>query len=109
MVVVVSNAFVHYWYAIIAGVGATVFGGITYLRTEDGQRAFDKIVIDIPIMGDLVQKSGVARFTRTLATLLQSGVNIMEAIEIAARTTGNCVIEAAFMRSRDAISEGKSW
>ena len=62
----------------------------------------------VPYIGDLIQKSAVARFTRTLSTLLSSGVSIMEALEIASKVTGNHVIENALLRAREAISEGKS-
>ncbi len=66
------------------------------------------MAIDLPYIGDLIQKSAVARFTRTLSTLLSSGVSIMEALEIASKVTGNHVIENALLRAREAISEGKS-
>lgn len=108
MVVSLSQIFIKYWWAIIGGVAASVFGGLTFYRSEEGKKVFDTVLIDVPLMGTLIQKSGVARFTRTLSTLLESGVGIMEAIEIAARTSGNNVIELALMRSKEAISEGKS-
>lgn len=108
MVVSLSQVFIKYWWAIIGGTAASVFGLLSFYRSDEGKKVFDTVLIDVPLMGTLIQKSGVARFTRTLSTLLESGVGIMEAIEIAARTSGNNVIELALMRSKEAISEGKS-
>jgi type IV pilus assembly protein PilC len=108
MVVDLSKTFIAYWWAILGGIGGGIFGAINYYRTDDGKKTVDAIAIDLPYMGDLIQKSAVARFTRTLATLLSSGVSIMEALEIASKVTGNHVIENALLRAREAISEGKS-
>ena len=108
MVVAMSKIFMSYWWAIIGGVAGSVFFIINYYRTDDGKKTIDTVLIDIPYVGDLIQKSAVARFTRTLSTLLASGVSIMEALEIASRVTGNVVIETALIRAREAISEGKS-
>lgn len=108
MVVAMSKIFMSYWWAIIGGVAGSVFFIINYYRTVDGKKTIDTVLIDIPYVGDLIQKSAVARFTRTLSTLLASGVSIMEALEIASRVTGNVVIETALIRAREAISEGKS-
>lgn len=108
MVVAMSKIFMSYWWAIIGGIAGAVFFVINYYRTDDGKKTIDTVLIDIPYVGDLIQKSAVARFTRTLSTLLASGVSIMEALEIASRVTGNVVIETALIRAREAISEGKS-
>lgn len=108
IVVSLSKVFISYWWAIIGGIAGSVFFLINYYRTDEGKKTIDTIMIDIPYIGDLIQKSAVARFTRTLSTLLASGVSIMEALEIASRVTGNVVIETALIRAREAISEGKS-
>lgn len=108
MVVTLSKTFIAYWWAILGGLGGTIFGAVNYYRTDDGKKTVDAVAIDLPYIGDLIQKSAVARFTRTLATLLSSGVSIMEALEIASKVTGNHVIENALLRAREAISEGKS-
>ena len=107
-VVKASHFFVSYWYLIFGGLAALIYGTIAYYRTDDGRAVFDRFLIQTPVMGDLIQKGAVARFTRTLATLLGSGVGIMEAIEICSKVVGNVVIEEALLRARDAISEGKS-
>lgn len=108
MVVNASKIFQSYWWAIFLGVGGGIFLLINYYRSDDGKKTIDGILIDMPYIGDLIQKSAVARFTRTLATLLGSGVSIMEALDIASKVTGNHVIENALLRAREAISEGKS-
>ncbi len=108
MVVAMSKIFMSYWWAIIGGIGGGVFLLVNYYRTDEGKKTIDAVLIDLPFIGDLIQKSATARFTRTLATLLSSGVSIMEALEIASKVTGNHVIENALLRAREAISEGKS-
>lgn len=108
MVISMSGFFMSYWWVIIGGIVGAVFLLINYYRTEDGRKTIDSILIDVPYMGTLIQQSAIARFTRTLATLLTSGVSILEALEIASRVTGNVVLETALVRSREAISEGKS-
>lgn len=108
IVIQMSDALVAYWYIIFGVIGAIFFGVKSYIATEDGKKMFDSIAIDLPLFGDLIKKSAVAKFTGTLSILLNSGVGIMEAMDIAAKTVGNYVIERAIMRARDAITEGKS-
>jgi type IV pilus assembly protein PilC len=108
LVVVMSEAFISYWYLIIGGVVGGVYALVQYYKSEGGRHTIDAILIELPLTGDLMVKSGVARFTRTLSTLLGSGVGIIEALEISAKTVGNHVLERAILRAKDAISEGKS-
>ncbi len=74
----------------------------------NGRRWMHKVLLRIPIIGDVVRKIAVARFTRTLGTLLASGVPILDALEIVAKTAGNMVIEEAIMMARQKISEGRT-
>jgi type IV pilus assembly protein PilC len=87
-------------------------GGIIALKqwrkTEKGLRAQDAFALKIPVMGSLIQRVAVAKFTRTLGTLLTSGVPILEGLIIVARTSGNKVVEEAIMVTRQAVSEGKT-
>lgn len=108
MVITLSDFFIAYWWAIFGGIGLAVFGLISFYQSPNGRQTCDSILIDIPFMGDLIQKGAIARFTRTLSTLLGSGVGIMEALDISSRTVGNFVVERAILRSKDAIAEGKS-
>lgn len=79
---------------------------IVWKRTPVGTRILDSLAIKAPIFGNIVRKSAVARFTRTLGTLVSSGVDILQAMEITARTAGNVVIEEAVMKSRQSIAGG---
>ncbi|RYZ02207.1 MAG: type II secretion system F family protein [Myxococcales bacterium] len=108
MLIAISNGFVSYLpFLIVALIGAVV--GVTYVnRQPKGKRFFHKTFLQLPVMGPVLKKIAVARFTRTLGTLLQSGVPILDALEICARTSGNVIIETGIMNVRQAISEGKN-
>jgi type IV pilus assembly protein PilC len=95
------------WYLIGGAVGG-VFLLRRYYRTEKGQRVIDRLMLRIPVLGILLQKASVARVTRTLSTLLSSGVSILESLSIVAKTAGNKVIEDALFTARADISEGRS-
>ncbi|HMJ10245.1 MAG TPA: type II secretion system F family protein [Polyangiaceae bacterium] len=108
MVVSVSHGFVTYLpFLVLGGIGAAVTLVYTYKRPA-GKRFFHAMTLKMPIIGPVMRKIAVARFTRTLGTLLQSGVPILDALEICARTAGNVVIESAVMHVRQKISEGKN-
>jgi type IV pilus assembly protein PilC len=77
-------------------------------KTEGGRLTFDQMFLQLPVFGDLVRKSAVARFTRTLSTLVSSGVPILDALAITARTSGNKIVERAVLQTRVSISEGKT-
>ncbi|HEY4486030.1 MAG TPA: type II secretion system F family protein [Nitrospiria bacterium] len=92
-----------------------VVGGIVFYilikrayRTAAGQRLLDATALKLPVIGDLVRKASVAKFTRTLGTLISSGVPILEGLIIVAKTSGNKIVEEAIMTARQSISEGKS-
>lgn len=107
-VIGMSNALVKYWWMMALGAFVTGYSAKVYYETENGRRVFDTIFIDLPLFGNLIQKSAIAKFTRTLSTLLGSGVSIMESLDIAGNTVGNYVIERAIARAKYAIIEGKS-
>jgi type IV pilus assembly protein PilC len=77
------------------------------LRTEKGRLAFDGMLLKLPVLGPVLRKVVVARFTRTMGTLLSSGVPILDAMDIVARTAGNKVVENGILYARSRISEGK--
>ncbi len=98
-----SNIF----YMVIAtGIGVFIFK--RYYATTKGHYQVDKIALKLPVIGDVIQKASIAKFTRTLGTLISSGVPILEGLGIVAKTSGNKVVEAAVMRARQSISEGKT-
>lgn len=91
--------------AIFIGIIAFLIG---WYKTTSGKEVLDRIILRIPIIGPLVHKNSLARFARTLSTLLNSGVDLMEAMEITARTTGNRVVQHGIMRARNSIREGST-
>ncbi len=88
------------------GLIAAVIVFIYWVRTPGGRATFDKFIINAPVIGNLIRKSAVARFTRTLGTLLSSGVSILDALDITAKTAGNTVISNAIKKSVLSIAEG---
>jgi type IV pilus assembly protein PilC len=79
-----------------------------YYRTEKGRRTVDAAVLKAPVFGPLIKKVAVAKFTRTLSTMLGSGVPILEGLSIVSKTAGNVIIESAIMKTRQSISEGRT-
>ena len=108
-VVIGMSAFlVGYWYLILAGIAAAIFGIRRYYATVNGRKQIDAMLLNSPVLGDLLRKSAVSRFTRTLGTLISSGVSILEGLEITAKTAGNMVIHDAVMASRQSIAGGET-
>jgi type IV pilus assembly protein PilC len=107
-VIGISNVLVKFWWMAALGMFVTGYIVKVYYDTENGRRVFDQIFIKLPLFGTLIQKSAIAKFTRTLSTLLGSGVSIVDSLEIAGNTVGNYVVERAILRAKDAITEGKS-
>jgi type IV pilus assembly protein PilC len=108
IVIGLSDFVQHFWwFFIIGGVGA--FFGLKQIRKHPrGRYYFDAMLLKLPILGLLLRKIAVARFTRTLGTLITSGVPILEGLAITARTSGNAVLEEALMKVRKAIEEGRT-
>ncbi len=103
-----SDVVVNYGlYAFLALV-AFFFAFRKALETETGRRIWDSALLKMPIFGDLLRKVAVARFCRTLGTMISSGVPILDALEICSRSAGNYVVEDAIMKTRDSISEGRT-
>ena len=107
LVVNLSNAVKSYWYVIFIAVIAFVWIFKKYYNTERGRLQVDHMLLWSPVIGDLVRKVAVSKFTRTLSTMLQSGVPILDALGVVARTAGNKVIERAIVRVSAAIAEGR--
>jgi len=93
---------------IFVAVGAGIFGIKVWYGTPQGRYAIDATILRLPVLGILMRKIAVARFTRTLGTLISSGVPILEGLDITARTAGNAVVERALLSVRKALEEGKS-
>src|ERR1700758_3914463 len=108
-IVIGLSSFVgHFWWFFIAG-GVGLYFGVKQIRKHPrGRYYFDAMLLKLPIMGLLLRKIAVARFTRTLGTLITSGVPILEGLTITAKTSGNAVLEEALMKVRKAIEEGRT-
>lgn len=107
-VINLSNFTIAYFPYITGTVIAIGIGLRQFYKTEGGQLTMDKMFLELPVFGDLIRKSSVARFTRTLSTLVSSGVPILDALLITAKTAGNKVVERAVLATRVSISEGNS-
>ncbi|HPP81114.1 MAG TPA: type II secretion system F family protein, partial [Deltaproteobacteria bacterium] len=108
LVVNLSNLFRHFWWAIFGAIVGFVIA-FKWVRTQKkGRYMTDKLFLRLPIFGPLLRKVAVAKFTRTLGTMISSGVPIMDGLEITSRTAGNVIVEEAILAVRASISEGKS-
>jgi type IV pilus assembly protein PilC len=106
-VVRASNLVRHDWFILFPALGATIFGVKKYKQTESGRQLWDRIKLRIPMrIGDTVLKVTMARFSRTLSTLVAAGVDIIKALEITGQTSGNWVIEEALAGVRARVHEG---
>jgi type IV pilus assembly protein PilC len=108
LVIQVSNFVGSFWWLMLAAL-VVVFLGIRQIRKDErGRYAFDKFLLNMPVVGVVLRKIAVARFTRTLGTLITSGVPILEGLAITAKTSGNAVLEVALMKVRKAVEEGRT-
>lgn len=107
-VVNLSHFMVDYWYLVFGAVFGSIYGFIVYYRSEEGRKTCDAIFIRLPLMGSLIQKNAIARFTRTFSTMISCGVPILEGLDISARVVGNAVLETTFLKAKDVIAQGKS-
>ncbi len=107
IVVMISNFAKNNLLYGIAFAALMIFAFKKYYATDKGEMKIDALILQLPVFGDLVRKVSVAKFSRTLSTMLKSGVPILESLQVVARTSGNRVIETAVFRTADAISEGR--
>ncbi len=107
MVINISE-FVIYKYHVLTigllGIGYMIYA---YFQTPEGRKEWDRLLIGTPLIGDVIQKTSIARMSRTLSTLLNSGIGVVDALEIASRTSGNIVIEQALLRSKEYVIAGR--
>ena len=108
IVIKISNSFKSNFIFVLIGVGALIYTFKRVYSSKKGRVWVDTMSLKLPVFGDLLRKVAVARFSRTLATMLTSGVSILEALEIVAKSAGNKVVESAIMGVRSSISEGKT-
>ena len=106
VVVWISDTLRAYFLHIAIVIGGVVWGVKKYAKTEKGIKKLDSISLNLPVFGILLKKVAIAKFTRTLGTLIKSGVPILQGLETVAKTSGNKIIEEAIYKSRDSIKEG---
>jgi type IV pilus assembly protein PilC len=108
IVIDASNFLVKNWFLVFGSIGSLIGFFIRFAKTERGKEIIHPIALKMPVFGNIIKKVAVARFTRTLGTMVSSGVPILEALNICARTAGNKIVERDVLRARVGISEGKS-
>lgn len=108
IVIGISQWMTQYWYFYIGVMIVVPVVLRSYYQTKEGRETIDYLMIDMPLMGELIQKASIARVGRTLSTLLTAGVRILEALDIAAGTAGNAAIEKVMLNTKDYISRGKT-
>jgi type IV pilus assembly protein PilC len=108
LVIDMSNFAQGNWYIILAVIIGSVIAFKKYYATTQGRLVIDKLALKLPVFGDLIRKASVAKFTRTLGTLLASGVPLLEALTICAKTSGNKVVENSLIEAKVSISGGKT-
>ena len=106
IVIAMSHFLTSFWWAILGVIAGAWFMVKRYYATSGGRKNIDTLLINSPVLGDVIRKSAVSRFTRTLGTLVSSGVAILDGLEITAKTAGNRVIHDAVMESRASIAGG---
>ena len=108
IVIGLSEGLQAYWWAVGLAIFAAVYSTKKYYGTSNGKLVIDRLMLKAPVLGDVLRKSAVSRFTRTLGTLIGSGVSILDGLEITAKTSGNRVIQDAIMESRSSIAGGET-
>ena len=108
VVIALSDNLVRYFPFLFAGAGAAAYGFKRYYATDAGRRVVDGVTLKLPILGNIMRKIAVARFCRTLSTLISSGVPILDGLEITAKTAGNSIVEDAIMITRKSIERGET-
>ena len=97
-----------WWWLVFLMIGLGCYAIFRYHKTYQGKRVIDRLLLKMPVLGQVLKKIAVARFCRTLGTLVSSGVPILDGLEITARTAGNAIVEDAIMATRKSIEEGKT-
>ncbi len=108
VVIWMSNALMKFMPLVIAGLVAAAFAFRQYYATSNGRHVVDRLLLHFPVLGLILRKIAVARFCRTLSTLISSGVPILDGLEITARTAGNAIVEDAVMATRKSIERGET-
>ena len=103
-----SNFMTSYWWVVILVLAVVILGGKAYLDTPKGKRFSDKIVLYIPILKDVITKTQIAEFTRIMSLLLSSGLSILEALDLAAKSLSNSIFSDVILDAKDEVEKGGS-
>jgi len=103
-----SDMMVEYWYVVFGAPVLLVFAVKAIVKTPKGRYKADKLMLNAPVLGDIIRKAAIARFSSTMSTMLAAGVPMLETLETVAVTSGNLILEEAIFKARAAISEGKT-
>ncbi len=106
--IAISDAIINYWWLLTGATILIVVGLRQFYKTPVGHLQIDTLMLHIPVLGQVLRKVAVARFCRTLGTLISSGVPILEGMDITAKTAGNLVIQNAILKSKDAVEQGRN-
>lgn len=109
LVISMSEGLRKKWFLLLIGLVAIPASLIAFYRTDEGKRTVDQALMGLPVFGNILIRSSVARFTRTMSTLLSSGVPLLDSIEAAAKTVGNVVMETTLIKCRDSVAAGKGF
>jgi type IV pilus assembly protein PilC len=108
VIIDISNLLKEFWYLYVGGLFGTIGGAVFILRSPEARKIVDPYIIHLPLFGDLIRKISIARFARTFGTMIQSGVPILEALDITGAVAGNYAVERALKETRQSISQGNS-
>jgi general secretion pathway protein F len=108
LLIAVSDFFLHYWWALLAGIIAAGVGFVAWIRSPSGKPQWHSFTLKLPMLGQLVRTVNVSRFARTLGTMLQSGVPMLRALDTAKQIVGNVLIQRAVDEAKRAVTEGES-
>ena len=106
--IAISDTLINYWWLLLIALAIIYVGIKQYYQTPTGKLQLDTVMLHIPVLGPVLRKVAVARFCRTLGTLISSGVPILEGMDITAKTAGNVVIQNAILKSKDAVEQGRN-
>jgi len=107
-VITLSHILISQWYFVLGGIAALIIGFKVFSSTPAGAVIIDRVALHLPIFGDLMSKTAISRFSRTLGTLISSGVPILQALNITRDTAGNHVVASAIAKIHDSVKEGES-
>jgi type IV pilus assembly protein PilC len=108
LLLAISNALRHHFPALLAVLGASGVAFALYIRTGPGRRHWHWLLLHVPVFGILIRKLALSRFSRTFATLIQSGVPMLGALDIVAATAGNVIVEGAVLKAKEAVTRGET-